>query len=156
MKVAVDTVTEPNSSLFIQCTVKPNLLTLGWRQVQSLLQGNKQGSRRQTAYPLKLSVCMSDFLKRGKVKRLGLILWHFCDIFYFLNWSIVDLQYCVSFMYTTKWFGVIYISIDTFFCFIIVYYKVLNIDLCGVQYPCLFYIWQCASVNPYSNSPYLC
>ena len=29
MKVAVDTVTEPNSSLFIQCTVKPNSLTLG-------------------------------------------------------------------------------------------------------------------------------
>ena len=39
---------------------------LWWRQVQSLLQGNKQGSRRQTTYPLKLSVCMSSFLKGEK------------------------------------------------------------------------------------------
>ena len=29
MKVTVDTVTEPNSNLFIQRTVKQNLLTLG-------------------------------------------------------------------------------------------------------------------------------
>ena len=39
---------------------------LCWRQARSLLQGNKQGSRRKTAYPLSLSVWVSDFLKGEK------------------------------------------------------------------------------------------
>ena len=67
MKVAVDTVTEPNLSLFIQCTVKRNLLTLGcgegkyrvYCRVTSKGTGDK-------LYPLSLSVRMSEFLKGEK------------------------------------------------------------------------------------------
>ena len=32
---------------------------------------------------------------------------------FFLNWSIVDLQYCISFRCTTKWFSFIYIYTHT-------------------------------------------
>ena len=57
--------------------------------------------------------------------------------FFFLNWSIVDLQYCVSFRCTAKWFSYSYICIYlySFFQFfsIIVYYKILNIVPCAIQ-----------------------
>ena len=53
---------------------------------------------------------------------------------FFKNWSTVDLQSCVSFRYTAKWFSYTYICICIFFRFfsIIGYYKILNI----VPYSC--------------------
>ena len=36
-------------------------------------------------------------------------------IFNFFNWSIVDLQYCVSFRCTAKWFSYIYIYFQIIF-----------------------------------------
>ena len=59
--------------------------------------------------------------------------------FFFFNWTIVDLQYCVSFRCTEKWFRYIYIHMDIwiwiymyilFFRFfsIIGYYKILTIQ----------------------------
>ena len=46
-----------------------------------------------------------------------------------LNWSIVGLQCCVHFRYTTKWFSYIYIFFFRFFS-IIDYYKILNTVPC--------------------------
>ena len=50
------------------------------------------------------------------------------------NWSIIDLQCCVSFWYTAKWFYIyVYIYIYSFSYSIIVYYKILNIVPCAIQ-----------------------
>ena len=57
--------------------------------------------------------------------------------FFLYNWSIVDLQYYVSFRCTAKWFCYTYVCIYlySFFRFfsIIVYYKILTIVPCAVQ-----------------------
>ena len=46
----------------------------------------------------------------------------------FFNWSIVDLQCCVNFWCTAKWFSYTYIYIFSFIFFsIMVYYRILNI-----------------------------
>ena len=37
----------------------------------------------------------------------------------FLNWRIVDLQYCVSFNWTEKWFNYIYVYVYILFFFLI-------------------------------------
>ena len=60
---------------------------------------------------------------------------YFWNLYNFLNWSIVDLQYCISFRYTAKWFSYIYMCV--FVCVYIHvyfrlfstigYYKILNI-----------------------------
>ena len=47
---------------------------------------------------------------------------------FFLNWSIVDLQCCVNFCYTEKWFRYTYIYTFFFVLFsIMVYHRILNI-----------------------------
>ena len=53
--------------------------------------------------------------------------------FFFFNWSIVDLQYCVNFCYTVKLISVIHTY--TFFIFfsIMVYHRILNIVPCAIQ-----------------------
>ena len=57
---------------------------------------------------------------------------YYMSLYFFLfYWSIVDLQYCVSFRYTAKWF-----SYTCFFCiffFILDYYKILHIVPCAIQ-----------------------
>ena len=59
---------------------------------------------------------------------------------FFLNWSIVDLQYCDSFRCTEKWFSYIYIYIYIYICIyfrlfsIIGYYRILNIVPCVIHF----------------------
>ena len=50
----------------------------------------------------------------------------------FFNWSIVDLQCCVSCWCTAKWFSYTYILLFRFFS-IIVYYEILNIVSCAIH-----------------------
>ena len=59
-----------------------------------------------------------------------------------LNWSIVNLQCCVSFWYTSKWFSYIHSDLHThthmdiwFFMFfpILVYHKILKAVPCAIQ-----------------------
>ena len=57
---------------------------------------------------------------------------------FFLSWRIVDLQCCVSFRRTAKWFSYIYVYIYIYIFFfrffsIIVYYKILNTVPCAMQ-----------------------
>ena len=52
---------------------------------------------------------------------------------FFFYWSIVDLQYCVSFCYTAKWISYTYIHFFRFFSHI-VHYRVLS------WVPCAIYI----------------
>ena len=53
--------------------------------------------------------------------------WYWTNYFISIFWSVVDLQCCVNFCYTAKWFG--YTHIYTFFIFfsIMVYPRILNI-----------------------------
>ena len=62
----------------------------------------------------------------------SLLMLYFCLFIYFY-WSIVDLQCCVSFRCTAKWFSFIYIYIlfSRFFS-IIGYNKILNIVPCAM------------------------
>ena len=69
--------------------------------------------------------------------RLQKTRWHFLGSFFFLNWSIVDLQ---CFGCTAKWFShiSIYITYTTYkfffrFFSIISYYKILNMFPCNTQ-----------------------
>ena len=51
--------------------------------------------------------------------------------FFLFYWSIVDLQYCVSFRYTAKWFR--YTCVFCIFFFILDYYKILHIVPSAIQ-----------------------
>ena len=85
-------------------------------------------------------------LKQFDYRWIGLLL--------FLNWSIVDLQSCVSFRCTTKWFNYTYTHLSFFRFFSITgNYKILNIIPCAIG-PCLpiLYIVVCV---PQSQSPNL-
>ena len=62
----------------------------------------------------------------------GSAAFHFFKFIFY--WSIVDLQWHVSFRYTAKWFSYIYIYIFRFF-FYICYYKILR--LCYTVGSCL-------------------
>ena len=54
--------------------------------------------------------------------------------FFFLNWSIVDWQGCVTFRCPAKWFSYLYIYVFFFrFFSIIGYYKILSIVPCAIQ-----------------------
>ena len=65
---------------------------------------------------------------------------NFKNFIIYLYWSIVDLQCCVSFWCTAKWFSYIYIYIYIYiynlfkiFLSIMVYHRILNIVLCARQ-----------------------
>ena len=85
------------------------------------------------------SCYMKDLRKFKSERRITIfILWVpnlFCLVFstslLFLNWSIVDVQYHVSFRCTTEWFS-IYIFLFRFFS-LIGYYKVLSRVPCTVS-----------------------
>ena len=53
----------------------------------------------------------------------------------FKNWSIFDLQCCVNFCWTAKWFIYTYVIFTFFFIFfsIMAYHRILNIVPCAVQ-----------------------
>ena len=85
---------------------------------------------------------------------------------FFFKKIIIDLQYCISFKYTAKWFCFIYIYngiyIYTHIIFQIlsirVYYKILNISYtAGPYWSAILYIVECISTNPilliYSSNP---
>ena len=70
-------------------------------------------------------------------------------LIYFFNWSIVNLQFCLSFKCTTKWFNYIYMYVYIFFQ-ILFHYKLLQdiqySSLCYTVGPCclpVFYIVVC-------------
>ena len=55
-------------------------------------------------------------------------------LFFFFNWNTFDLQHCVHFWHTGKWFSHIYIYVFFFLFFLImVYYSILNIVPCAKQ-----------------------
>ena len=59
------------------------------------------------------------------------------------NWRVVDLQCCVSFRYTAKWFSYTHIYINLFFFgvfSILGYYKILNIFPCAIQKVLVVYL----------------
>ena len=57
---------------------------------------------------------------------------NFPTLIFFFNWSIVDLQCCVSFRCTAKWVSYICIFFFRFFS-TIGYYKILNMVPCAIQ-----------------------
>ena len=57
----------------------------------------------------------------------------FFSLFFFLNWSIVDLQCCVSFRCKAKWFRYTYIYFFFIFFSNMVYHRILNIVPCAIQ-----------------------
>lgn len=65
-------------------------------------------------------------------------------VFFFFFWSIIDLQFCVSFRYTAKWFSYIHIYI---LLQILLHYRLLQ----GTEYSSLYYM-----VNPYCLSMVAC
>ena len=64
------------------------------------------------------------------------------SIFY---WSIINLQCCISFKYTPKWFSYLYALYIYIFFFkffsIVGYYKILNIVSCIIWYILIVYIY---------------
>ena len=49
--------------------------------------------------------------------------------FGFFNWSIVDLQCCVNFRYTAKWFGYTYMYMNRYLCSSLVLFRLIGKDL---------------------------
>ena len=88
--------------------------------------------------------CQHNMLLRFLISLL-----EFWTTLFFQNWSIVDLQYCVSFKCIVKWFTYIdmYICILGLFS-IIGYNKILNVVPCAISIVCLFYVLWCVSINP--------
>ena len=63
---------------------------------------------------------------------------HLLLVWKFIFWSIVDLQHCVNFCCTAKWFRYIYIYIYIYiflfiFSSIVVYRRILNLVPCAIQ-----------------------
>ena len=63
--------------------------------------------------------------------------YNLCDNkeFYFIlffNWSIVDLQCCVNFCHTAKWFSYAYIYILFYILFHMVHHRIMNVVPCAI------------------------
>ena len=73
----------------------------------------------------------------------------FFYLIFILYWSIVDLQYCVSFRYTAKRFSYTYTYIHSFFRYFshIGYHRIVSRFSCAIQYVLVGYL-SCVYVNP--------
>ena len=60
---------------------------------------------------------------------------------FFKSWSTADLQCCVNFCYTAKWFGYTYTNIFFIFFSIMIYYRILNIVPCATQQGLVVYLF---------------
>ena len=115
---------------FLQVTVKPGYRNLFSTVKASLIKklftkpvenaqatvgsGCRQGEscswgRRVTLHPSRPYSHISSPRKQiQSLKRPILLFWNMIFFFFFWNWSVVDLQCCVSFRCTEKWFSYTY------------------------------------------------
>ena len=93
-----------------------------------------------------------NFTKKWDYRWIVLVTWQ-PWIFCFFYWTIVDLQYCVSFRCIAKWFRYIYVCVYIYFRFfsIIGYYKILNIIPCAILLLIYFMYSSLYLLIPYSQ-----
>ena len=122
--------------------------TLGrWTYSLALMWSWFHGARNVKPYK---TVCFNFSLLHANYTSMNLLKFYFKK----RKGNIVNLQYYVSFRYTTKWFSYTYIYLHIFtFSSIVDYYKIFRVVLCDISRPWLFICLN--TVGAYFNSKLL-
>ena len=134
------TVVEPSSFTVFPsfCSILAHACMRFWRAGASFCFCVYRG-RKSVQEPSELSYSLLRKRTTHRVFFLFFLFFFSCGLlgwFFFFNWSIVDLQRCVSFSCAAKWFSYTYIYLPLFFFrffSIVGYYKILNEVPCAIQ-----------------------